>query len=265
MAKPTAIRGLTHGTSLERAGQRILATRASDVERFASALPAAEPVHAMRVASRRLRVALRLFGLRSLDAQVKKLQDALGELRDLQIQDAWLALRDPALQHERAPLAGTAVRKLEGAAKEWQSRTMPSLLSAGLPLRGKLGGHRVRKRLRKALRKFEARRAAAAESLAPKETHLLRIAAKRLRYLCELLSPALEVAASLLDELSPVQQALGDLHDSDVRVELLRRHDRAMLLREEQADRERLAALVSKELRRWSHRRLTRRSLRQLR
>jgi CHAD domain-containing protein len=40
----------------------------------------------MRVAARRLRAALRLLRLREFDRAVKKLQDALGDVRDLQLQ-----------------------------------------------------------------------------------------------------------------------------------------------------------------------------------
>jgi CHAD domain-containing protein len=266
MPKPTPVRRLNFEQPLAEAARRILAARLADVDKHARGLPAPEPVHAMRVAARRLRVAMRLFGLRELEPRVKALQDALGVLRDLQVQDAWLALRDPALQGKRAPLSSEASRALTIAVGEWKSSARPALRKAfaALELPGKLGGHRIRKRLRKALRKFEQRRAVA-KSLKPQPTHRLRIAAKQLRYLCELLAPALSSAARLLDELEPLQQSLGDLHDSDVRIELLTRHDRSTLLREEQADREKLAALVAKELKRWSRRGLASKSLEALR
>jgi hypothetical protein len=86
MPRPQHIRGLSRGAKLDGAGRRILAARLSDVMRWEEVVPALGPTHAMRVASRRLRVALRLLGLRELDGPVKELQDALGELRDLQLQ-----------------------------------------------------------------------------------------------------------------------------------------------------------------------------------
>jgi hypothetical protein len=55
------------------------------------------------------------------------------------------------------------------------------------------------------------------------ELHALRIAAKRLRYTLELFARVLpETCAPLLKEVEQIQGELGDLHDSDVMIALLR-------------------------------------------
>jgi CHAD domain-containing protein len=75
---------------------RTLATLLRNLERHEAGLPGVDPVHDMRVATRRLRAALRLLRMRELDPPVKKLQDALGGVRDLQLQIVWFkgCLRD---------------------------------------------------------------------------------------------------------------------------------------------------------------------------
>jgi CHAD domain-containing protein len=268
MAKPQHIRGLTGETPLSEAGRRILTARLSDVMRWQEAVPAPGSTHAMRVASRRLRIALRLLGLRSrLDGPVKELQDALGDLRDLQLQADWLASRDKPLQRKRIEAAPRLEKRLATVLSGFRGKTLPELLRSAQKLRarGKLGGHRVRKKLLGRIDRFDERLAAAVKSLESGPMHRLRIAAKQLRYFCELLEPALRGAGPLLAELEPLQQSLGDLHDSDVRIDLLRRHGRDALLREEQEVRERLAALVEKELARWQSRGVTRKARKELR
>src|SRR4051812_5416799 len=109
---------------------RMLAKRLSDVQQHEAGLPEAEPVHDMRVAIRRLRATLRLLRLRSLDADVKKLQDALGDVRDLQLQIEWLAGRDDALRARREKELPAARQRLEKAVRAWRERTLPRLLKA---------------------------------------------------------------------------------------------------------------------------------------
>lgn len=251
---------------MAEAARRILDARLSDVTQQAEGLPALGPTHAMRVASRRLRQALKLFGLAELDAPVKRLQDALGELRDLQLQADWLAPRDEALQRQRMKLVPKAEKELFAVLAAFRGRAMPKLLGAMQKLRGagKLGGHRMRKKLRKRIQNFDERLDAALEKPKPGPMHRLRIAAKQLRYTCELLESAVAPARPLLLELAPLQQALGDLHDADVRIALLRRHHRAALLREEQEVRERLATVIEKELARWKKRGVSKKALRAL-
>src|SRR5438270_2818502 len=56
-----------------------------------------------------------------------------------------------------------------------------------------------------------------------RELHNLRIAAKRLRYTLEIFEDVLpEACKPMVKELEQIQEELGTLHDSDVRIALLR-------------------------------------------
>ena len=56
-----------------------------------------------------------------------------------------------------------------------------------------------------------------------RELHNLRIAAKRLRYTLEIFEEVLsEASKSIVKELEQIQDELGELHDSDVMIALLR-------------------------------------------
>ena len=81
---------------------RLLLDQVTALERYEAVVPKKDAVHEMRVAARRLRAALRVLQLRELDPKVKALQDALGEVRDLQLQIDWLQGRDAALGRSRA-------------------------------------------------------------------------------------------------------------------------------------------------------------------
>jgi len=264
MAKATPIHGLSAGARLSELGPRILTARLRDLERHEPLLPQEEPVHDMRVAARRLRAALRLLRLRELDPPVKQLQDALGGVRDLQLQVAWLRGRDDSLAQERAARLGQAERDLSGALEQWHDSSLPRILEAVArrKFRGKLGGAEVRKLLRKRLERFEERLDAALARTTPPSMHRVRISVKQLRYLFEL-SPG---AASrlLLPELTPLQEALGELHDVDVRIRLLQSRRRPALLREQKEDRDRLSSMVAAELSRWKKRRIAQRARRKL-
>src|SRR5205823_4045386 len=184
----------------------------AEVERHEGGLPGAEPIHDMRVAVRRLRAGLRLLGLREMDAPVKELQDALGGVRDLQVQIAWLQRRDPAAAALRRKLLAGATGRLEAALSRWRARTLPRLLSANGSAH--LSGARVRRILRRRLKRFEERLEAALARLSPSAAHQVRISVKQLRYLFELTKKTLpDPSQRLLAELRPLQTALGELHD----------------------------------------------------
>src|ERR1700694_1732913 len=79
----------------------LLTERVAAVAQLEGALPDPAAVHEMRVAARRLRAALRLLRVREFDPAVKALQDALGQVRDLQLEADWLRGRDAALERAR--------------------------------------------------------------------------------------------------------------------------------------------------------------------
>ena len=240
MAKPTEVGGLTATTPLRDAGLSLVLARLFDVRRRELALFGAlgmDDVHDLRVATRRLRAALRLFGkrqLRATDGEVERLQDALGEVRDLHVQQRWLA--DPgtvtaaersaltALGRDRARSLVFAERALLIALKRWIEEGAPAVERAAHKVhdRGTLAGELVSARLEKALRRVERARLEALASASPGAVHAFRIRLKQLRYLAELAGPALAPAwAERLTTFSAIQDDAGALHDLDVRIELL--------------------------------------------
>lgn len=217
------------------------------IERQEPALPGKDPVHDARVACRRVRAALRLLGLRELDRPVKDLQDALGDVRDLQLQADWLLHRDQRLHRQRAALTRKAEKALGAALRRWHTRTLPLLIQADVT---RPTAKKVRRILRRRLAKLEERLEAARQRPKPRAMHRARISVKQVRYLMELAAPELprRVAARIAD-LKTLQASLGELHDLDVRIALLR--ERRALLRDQQEARERLVKVVLAQLARW--------------
>lgn len=279
MAKPAPIEGLDTTSSLEEAARRSIESRLGDMRQYEEKLagvPEADDVHDMRVASRRLRAALALFDrkrqLRRAYDAVSSLGDALGEVRELHVQLAWLreelsgaSERDKvglqALLEEREAKLPRRVEKLKTALGTWTEDGLPTVEAAlaGLSVRGKLGGHRVRKRLSRRLKGTRRRAAAALKSMDARTAHKLRIGAKKLRYLAELAQPAFpDEIGALLDRLEPLQETLGQLHDADVhipivekflvRADALAQPGALVLLRSEMAHREQQAAALADAL-----------------
>src|SRR5207244_12634123 len=83
--------------------------------------------------------------------------------------------------------------------------------------------------------------APAAPGLCPLSLHAA------LPILLELTEKALPPARRLLPELLPLQKALGELHDVDLRIQLLRSHRLAALLREQKETRTQLLKVGSEE------------------
>ncbi|HET7752891.1 MAG TPA: CHAD domain-containing protein, partial [Anaeromyxobacteraceae bacterium] len=255
------------------AGPLLVAARLADVRRHEAGVAKRldhDAVHDMRVATRRLRAALKLFAApRALDRDVKRLQDALGDVRDVQVQLAWLAetderLRGPERARMRAWIAAPLdrhVAALRDALAAWSRDTAPEAETAARAVTGRrpLGGKKMRKELARRTRRVARLAARARADPAPRTAHELRIAAKKLRYTAELLEAGLpgEVGA-LLSALVPLQETLGALHDADVRVErlgrlaeegeALERRAAARLLELLAPERERLAAELVAEL-----------------
>jgi CHAD domain-containing protein len=271
MPKPTHVPGLDARSPLRQAAKLLLEARLLDVRLYEPQLAEGapeKPVHDMRVALRRLRAALRAFRLRELDEPVKALQDALGAVRDLRLQIAWLAHRDAQLAAKRRALLPGAERALRKRLHIWQRRTVPLLQKAvqNLDLSGRLGGNKVRKVLRKHLDRLDERLDAAQKSLDPATAHRLRISVKQVRYLAELVEDAFpDFSKPLLKDLESLQEALGKLHDSDVRIQLLSREKNHKLLEVEKKRRANQARQLAAELRRRSRDHLIRPSRHSLR
>ena len=277
MAKPTPVHGLEASTLMPEAARAFLGARLADLQRHLRKLGArldSDEVHDARVASRRLRAALALFGeggrIRRADRDVRRLQDALGAVRDLQVQlvafgkmsDQAAPLERTALRHVRQHL-GARLPKATKALREALPRWMHLGLEALSPLerlepKGKLGGHRLRQRLISGLEALEACIITAQEDPSPIPMHELRKTVKRYRYALELLEAAMPAAVEeILATLVPLQESLGTLHDTDVRLDLVDRQGDGSaegtdaVLRRLRADRDRQAHDVLRALESW--------------
>jgi inorganic triphosphatase YgiF len=186
----------------------------------------AEQVHQLRIGLRRLRTAAREFaGLEAFvdDAQLQVISQAfraLGAQRDLTLVQPQLvaqmrAAGGPALALEdaQAPEPAAVVRSQDLQAVllhllGWLSEDAPAALDAKHTRRG------VERRLNKLLRRT-LRDASAFGQLPVLEQHALRKRFKRLRYLGEFVATLYPRGRhqTFIDELKPVQEALGALQD----------------------------------------------------
>jgi CHAD domain-containing protein len=266
-------------TPLAEAARHALALRLGDLERELAALAAersVDGVHDSRVATRRLRAALKLAEAGTeARVEVKRLGDALGQVRDLDVRIEWLsellAGDLPAdaragierLVADERELLPPREAELVSALERFRAEVVARLRKAfeRLAPSGKLGGKPI-EALRKSLRGL---RVAVDDVIAqddPHTAHQLRIRAKKLRYDGELVKSArpAEVQA-MLDALVPLQKILGDLHDCDVRHPLVdrllvraaveERPGAIHLLGLALADRDRLAGQLAQVLSKW--------------
>ncbi|MFB1479156.1 CHAD domain-containing protein [Corallococcus sp. RDP092CA] len=282
MPHPTPIRGLGPDTALGDAARRILAGRLADARTPESLLDGAldeDGVHDMRVATRRLRAALQVFQatgkLTRLEADVKRLQDALGDVRDLHVQDRWLNAAAKGKRDAGRALASLRESHLSGleakektlrrALERWTDRTVPRLLKKLDTLEDphRFASKRVRSHLRWRLRRVEKRLERYADAPDAASAHALRKDLKKLRYELEIFQPAFRrTVSALLEVLVPLQDGLGALHDADVRLELFeraaaeappgqRKAARELLprVRDERAEQ---SAEIAREVQRWN-------------
>lgn len=121
MAKARPIPGLSAGDPYTRAATKIVGVRVGELVDHASGVldvDDIERVHDMRVATRRLRAALEIFGacfprqdLKAALRQVKALADALGERRDRDVSLATLeTIRDSMSAPDRPGIDSLIVR-----------------------------------------------------------------------------------------------------------------------------------------------------------
>lgn len=283
MPRPTLISGLSPETRLTEAARRLLAARLADVRRYEDDALAGrfteDGVHDLRVAVRRLRAPLRLFRdlgpLARLEREAKRLQDALGEVRDIHVQRAWLAEAERREKPgKRAALAalraqverplGEKERRLKRALTRWVDQTVPALVreTTRLEALGKYGGRYLREQIIRQLRKVRRRMKAYERAPDGLAAHELRKDVKKLRYEVELLRPALpRKIDTVLEVLEPLQEMLGTLHDADVRLQMLERSgargtpaERAaagQLLERVREERAAHALQLARELERW--------------
>lgn len=209
-----------------------------------------EGVHDMRVASRRLRSALRDFAPylnkeKALQKRLKSVAGALGAVRDEDV--ALMALEKLGAEADEASAAGVArladerrVRRERArlalaaaidAATLTEVQTALDALLARAPKarRGKANGahqnqaeeqtfRQVGQRIiLKGFDELRSRSASLYHPFKPEPLHDMRIAAKRLRYAVQLFAQCWgEQLAPLAQEVAELQDCLGELHDCDV-------------------------------------------------
>lgn len=282
MPRPTTPRRLGPRSPRAEAAQRLLTQRLTDARQAREKLGRTlepEAVHDLRVATRRLRAALKVFrplgSLKSLEDAVKHLQDALGQVRDIHVQADWLTRsaqeRKPARREGLEALRssveshlGARERHLRRALEQWTKRTVPALQRDAQRLegQGRYGDKESRKPLLHRLRQMKRHMKEYVNAPHPLLAHQLRKSVKKLRYEAELFHPARpDDMDEFLEELEPLQEVLGDLHDADVRMELLarfmsegtvtQRNAARKLMTQVSEERAKHAARIDHELHRW--------------
>ena len=257
MAKPTPVHGLNAETPREEAAAALLAVRLGDVSAWepAAATLDRDAVHEMRVGCRRLRIALDELaaGPGPLERATKRLQDALGSVRDLQQLQRRLGKHPearPFLDAEERTRAGRSEELHDALARFARAvcADPPRPKSDERPL----GGGHTRRGLERWLRDVKKKMGKVDAAMAPVAAHRLRIAAKKLRYRLELYESAFSAVAEVaLPALVKLQDVLGDLHDADLRVERLERAGVDKLAAATRRERRALAHAAFAEIERW--------------
>lgn len=213
-----------------------------------------EHVHRMRVATRRLRARLRVFGgifpnkqLKDWTKEIRRLTRALGIARDCDVQIIFLEEFKAAHKDEKSK---QGVSRLELRIKQMRDREQAKVIKAI----DRLITNRVFENMNETLRDLRvlARMQAASELPAAasidfargamasgimelighdiylqdsgnvNELHQMRIAAKRLRYTMETFETWFpEVLPKAIKQIKNIQELLGDIHDCDVWTSML--------------------------------------------
>lgn len=274
MVKAKEIEGLSCEGNAAGEIRRVLCARLDEMCGFrAQALDWSDPegVHDMRVASRRLRSALKDFKpylrqrkLSSAAADLKRVADALGAVRDEDVaimaleelqgeapkedvaagvaelvderrarrEAARVALAQAITEERLAELQAEFVAAVERAVEPRDGRRKKKTPVAELSFRE--AGREV------VLARFAELRKLSGCLYRPFEAdplHEMRIAAKRLRYAMELFAACWNDALTeQAAEVAELQASLGELHDCDVWLEGFGRMLRDMRKREDKAD-----------------------------
>jgi CHAD domain-containing protein len=212
-----------------------------------------EYVHRARVASRRLRAALRMFrdcfGAKAVKRwrnAIRQLASDLGDARDKDVQIVFLcgvmdAVKDPAcypgvarlmvqLERQREKLqfkvlAAVKHLRASGVLEDMETkakRIWSDLMAAEFDSRSAFAREQTGKYIRRRLRRLLAQEESLHNPEDVKGHHAMRIAAKRLRYTLEITKPVHgEEIQAAIDAVKKVQSLLGDIHDCDVWIEQL--------------------------------------------
>lgn len=247
MAKAKEITGLDCAADATEWAAAVLRVRFEEIaEARGAALNSEdiEGVHQMRVATRRLRSALRDFAplmkrrpMKKVKRDLKRVADALGAARD---QDVAIVALERLQQEAKNEQIKEGVGKLIEERRAVRERAQLDLMEAlavtaveDLQNRFMAAVNEATKRKKSArvISFNEAGRGAVSEGLREfcdlsrslyepfsiEELHELRIAAKRLRYAVELFTACWgKKIASFAEEVAAMQSFLGEVHDADV-------------------------------------------------
>jgi CHAD domain-containing protein len=198
-----------------------------------------EAIHDLRVAIRRLRTLLKmarkLYGRWHADVVRRAFADvqrATGELRDEEVLEETLSDvgNAPAfttwLEKRRArerKLRRAVVTRLERGDLDRARLLLKALLVFPVPPKSDIDLARfARRTVERAQRGVDAKRDVTIEDVVG--LHDLRIAYKELRYSIELLADALPIdQRAMLEPATVFQKRLGELHDVDVAIEVIRK------------------------------------------
>ena len=272
MAKAKRIKGIKCKSVASAGIKLVLLTRFEELYGFhETALDWSDPegVHSMRVASRRLRSAIRDFtpylrkrALASVLKELKDIADALGEVRDQDVAimalekmvshapaefspalkqfiDTKREIRDRSREELQATLEQTQLKQLEtdfiasvDAATVIRDQSKPQITFQEMSRVVILGRLKELEKLSSGL--FQP---AEIETL-----HDMRIAAKRLRYAVELFQQCWRRSiAGYAKRTARIQTALGDVHDCDVWMESV---GKEIMRARKQKQHEQVAALM---------------------
>jgi CHAD domain-containing protein len=256
MAKAKRIKGIKCNDVASAGIKLVLLTRFAELSGFREAAldwNDLEGVHSMRVASRRLRSALRDFTpyvrkqrLTALLKQLRNIAAALGEVRDQDVAikaleqlesripshfapalkqfiDTRKEIRDAARQELISILEDTQLKELETAftARVEEATALREAKSAGTAVRSQIS-YRLMSRsiILDRLRELEKLSQGLFRPFDIETLHEMRIAAKRLRYAIELFQQCWgHGMSSYAKRVARIQTALGEVHDCDVWIE----------------------------------------------
>jgi CHAD domain-containing protein/uncharacterized protein YjbK len=206
-----------------------------------------DPIHDTRVAIRRLRSTIRVFGkfldreaAGHVDGELKWFAGLLGEVRDRQVQrhrfrevlTDWPPelLLGPVANRINTDLQSEQLQARETVAGAMDSRRYLDILTTmqrwrqQLPITTTPTAKKLRKRARRAEQKADRRLAAALDTGEDRMLHRARKAAKRARYAAELRGPLDGSAPKKTEKYyKRFQRVLGDHQDSVVASDILRR------------------------------------------
>jgi CHAD domain-containing protein len=212
-----------------------------------------EAVHRMRVASRRLRTALRLFEEcwpprhgKTWQREIRRVTRSLGDARDADVQilfveDQVRRCREPGfrrglarlllrLRQRRYDLQSRVVKRVArlaggGVIEQMERDLSPLAGDPGKPhVPSRTLGVRAEGLIQAHLEELLAYEPFVARPACAVELHRMRIAAKRLRYCLELFDPLFNGRLERpITALKTIQDLLGLIHDCDVWQELLPR------------------------------------------